>query len=262
MFCFSYALGEQIDLKKLHNSLTGNFSCEPIEDALIVDTPESKTIVFNYGCVIIWLTTPENHQTQDIIDMINPFVIRAHMVITDQFDYALAAKAAIKNDKIYLRTDENLSYQMLTVSYALSQSAKLAFFEERIYQTIEETRYIPLALAKSGRLSLSRKKIAQKIGELYIERSWVNLHTDILDSPEFFWDNPEYDDLYKMARADLSLEQRTSVLNTRLDIIRELFEVLGDELKSRHGVLLEWSVVIMLFIEITISFSAHVLKII
>jgi len=262
MFCYSYALGEQIDIKKLQHGLMPHYKCEQIEDAIILETPDTRIIVFNYGCAVIWLLSNQDQETKKLIHLLSPFVVRPHPLISDEFEYEITNKAAVKSDKIFLRTDESLNYQMLAVSYALSQSAKLAFFEERIYQTIEETRYIPLALAKSGRINLSHKKIAQKIGELYIERSWVNLHTDILDSPEFFWDNPEYDELYNMARADLSLTQRTSVLNTRLDIIRELFEVLGDELKSRHSTLLEWSIVIMIFIEVTMTFLIHVFKVI
>jgi uncharacterized Rmd1/YagE family protein len=59
----------------------------------------------------------------------------------------------------------------------------------------------------------------------------------------------------------VSLDQRTQVLNKRLDIIRDLFEVLGDELNSRHSGLMEWAIVVLILMELIVSLLTHVFKI-
>ena len=128
---------------------------------------------------------------------------------------------------------------MLAVSYGISQAIKLSAFEQRIDNTIEMTKNIPQELSKRGKISLSRKEISQRIGGLFIERNSVNLHSDILDAPAFIWDHPEYENLYNMAIGDLELHNRTAVLNRRLDIVKELFEMMRDELNNRHSTLLE-----------------------
>ena len=97
---------------------------------------------------------------------------------------------------------------------------------------------------------------------MFIERNSVNLHTDILDTPAFFWDHPEFEPLYNMTRADLDVDARTKVLNTRLDIVRELFEVMGDELNNRHAAMLEWIIIILICIEVVLTLLTHVFKII
>ena len=36
---------------------------------------------------------------------------------------------------------------------------------------------------KTGKIHLKREDISKKIGELFLQRCYVNLHTDILDTP-------------------------------------------------------------------------------
>jgi uncharacterized Rmd1/YagE family protein len=41
---------------------------------------------------------------------------------------------------------------------------------------------------RTGSVGLSHNSISKKIGKLFIERNNVNLHFDVLDTPEFFWE--------------------------------------------------------------------------
>lgn len=148
--------------------------------------------------------------------------------------------------------------QMLAVSYGLSQAVKLSAFESRIESTIETTKTIPQELAIRGKISLSRKEISRRIGALVIERNSVNLHSDILDAPVFIWDHPEYESLYTMTIKDLELHSRTDVLNRRLDIVKELFEMMRDELNNRHSTMLETIIVLLIMIEVFLTLFIHV----
>ena len=40
-------------------------------------------------------------------------------------------------------------------------------------------------------VGLSRKKVAQLIGQVFIQKSAVNLLSTVLDTPEFFWSAPD-----------------------------------------------------------------------
>lgn len=50
-----------------------------------------------------------------------------------------------------------------------------------------------MQLAKTGKISLTQKDIAKKIGELFIQRNNVNLTSDLLDTPAFFWDSDTHE---------------------------------------------------------------------
>ena len=95
----------------------------------------------------------------------------------------------IVEDEIILPNLDVLS--RLAISHGLAQSVKLGTFESALRKTFNHTKHIPEDLAKHGRISLSRKEIRRKMGELFIERNSINLHVDVLDTPEFFWEYSE-----------------------------------------------------------------------
>lgn len=52
----------------------------------------------------------------------------------------------------------------------------------------------------------------------------MNLNSDMLDEPDFFWEDDEYEPLYKKMMRYLDVDNRVQILNTRLDILRELYD--------------------------------------
>jgi uncharacterized Rmd1/YagE family protein len=67
--------------------------------------------------------------------------------------------------------------------------------------------------------------INKRLGQLFTTRAEVNLHSDMLDTPDCFWDRDEYEHVYMRMRKYLELEKRLAVLNQRLDIIKELLDL-------------------------------------
>ncbi len=215
--------------------------------------------VFSYGCVVFW--GGEEADEKAFLNRLQPFEEKPGPLNMDEFEFSYGMKPSVKNDMIRLKKKGSDVLQKLSVSYALSQSSKLAVFEDRIDQTIQGTRYIPQDLATRGLIKMSRKETAKMIGLLFLERHSVNLHTDILDTPAFFWDSPEFESLYMMTRADLDVNARTAVLNTRLDMVRELFEVMGDVLNTRHSTFLEWIIILLITSEVIFTLLIHVFKV-
>lgn len=86
--------------------------------------------------------------------------------------------------------------------------------------------------------------------QLFVDRASINLHSDILDHPEFFWEDDEWLPLYLRAAKYLEIDRRAEVLNKRLDIIKELFDMLAAELHNSHSNKLEWIVIILIVVEV------------
>ena len=105
-------------------------------------------------------------------------------------------------------------------------------------------------MARDGKVSLGRKQITMQLGQLFVDRASINLHSDILDHPEFFWEDDEWLPLYLRAAKYLEIDRRAEVLNKRLDIIKELFDMLASELHNNHSNKLEWIVIILIMIEV------------
>lgn len=163
---------------------------------------------------------------------------------------------AISNDVLTL-PDDSPAKQRLSLSFAIAQSAVLAIFESRIDRKIVEYKYIPEMMAKHGRIHLSERQLGTMIGEVFVIRHDVNLHTEILDLPDFFWkDGEKYEGDYKLIMSYLQMGARTEVLNKRLDMMRELLDVLQQQMENDHGVKLEWIVIWLIVVEVALQMIA------
>jgi Uncharacterised ACR, YagE family COG1723 len=75
------------------------------------------------------------------------------------------------------------------------------------------------ACCRTGKITLTRKEIAQLIGRVFIQKAAVNLLSTVLDTPEFFWSAPDsMQNLYKRVCEYMELEERVEVLNGRFAV--------------------------------------------
>ena len=58
-----------------------------------------------------------------------------------------------------------------------------------------------------GKIKLTRTSITKRIGQLFVDRASINLHSDILDHPEFFWEDDEWLPLYLRAAKYLEIDR-------------------------------------------------------
>ena len=145
----------------------------------------------------------------------------------------------------------------MSASFAIAQSAVLNVFEGRIESRVKEYKYIPETLALSGRLKLSPKMLNTMIGEVYRIRHDVNLHTEILDTPDFFWkEEKKCEDVYKLVSSYLEMTGRTEVLNKRLDMFRDLLGVLQQQQENASAMKLEWIVIWLIVISVVVESAA------
>jgi uncharacterized Rmd1/YagE family protein len=60
----------------------------------------------------------------------------------------------------------------------------------------------------------------------------------------------------------LDLESRVEVLNQRLGVIHELFEMLGNELNHQHSSRLEWTIIGLIVMEVILTLLRDVFRVI
>ncbi len=96
-------------------------------------------------------------------------------------------KKKTQNDVITLNKRFALDHQVkLAISHALAQSSKLAVYEQRLQGIVHSTAHLPEQLASTGKVGISSKQIARLIGQVFLQRSAVNLLSSIMDTPDFF----------------------------------------------------------------------------
>lgn len=214
---------------------------------------------FSYGTLVVWGLKKEEEEA--LIREIKAFETHPNEHIEfEEYRFGIGPAAKIIKDDITLPANDVVT--KLAFSHGLAQSVKLSVFEKLIHSRIESSRNAPESLAKFGHISMSRKELARLMGEIIVDRNSINLHTDILDTPEFFWEYSDLEPLYRLIAQDLDIVARVSVLNRRLDIVKDLFELLSNELQHRHSSRLEWIVIGLIFIEVLVTFAKDIFGII
>ena len=255
MRCTCYCTASSFDIPKLFQSLVSMGPAQLFRDVVHVQMREDRQIkgdvfYFSYGAVVTWGLS--DSEEREILAAIKDFEKEPNPKIElDEFTFCFSDTMRIEEDEIFLQNKNTLT--KLAVSHGLAQSVKLTTFEELIQKTIDTTKNIPSELAQKGKIPLSRKEISKKMGELFIERNFINLHSEILDTPEFFWDYPELEPYYRKAAHYLDVTKRVEVLNKRLNVIHELFEILSEELNHQHSTRLEWTIIILIVIEVILA---------
>jgi uncharacterized Rmd1/YagE family protein len=254
MRCISYCTASAFDIPKLFQFLSTTHTVQLFRDAIYMgildDQDHQKEIFyFSYGAIVFWgLDEEEERKALNIVKEFekDPY---AEMEL-DEFTYSYGSNMKIEDDEISLHNKHVLT--KLAISHGLAQSAKLTTFEVLIQKTIDLTKHIPAELARKGKIPLSRKEISKKMGELFMERNFINLHADILDTPEFFWDYPELEPFYRKTSHYLDVGKRVDILNKRLNIIHELLEILSGEMNHQHSSRLEWTIIVLILIEVSL----------
>ncbi|KUI70333.1 Sad1-interacting factor 3 [Cytospora mali] len=227
----------------------------------------AEMFVFSYGVVVFWNFT--EHQEKDILGDLTfaesekgislatrPFEPGDYETEEFHFEYSADIKhPRIFNDMITLlpRSDHMVK---LTISHAVAQSTKLCNFEERMSDTMKYAEPVPKRLAMTGELSLGRTEIVKLLGRLFKSRVDINLSSNILPVPNFFWESePTLHPLYMAIRDYLEIDPRIVVLNERCRVFLDLAEILSDTVADAKMSAITWIVIVLIVISICVTVS-------
>ena len=201
----------------------------------------AEMFVFSYGVVVFWNFT--ERQEKDIladltfsesetgVSLVNS-AQREEDFETEEFHFEYSPETPrprVFNDMITLRSGDHMI--KLAMSHAIAQSTKLNFFEQRMANQMMEAQHVPKRLALTGKLGMKREEVIKILGALFKSRVDVNLSSNMLDVPNFFWDSePTLHPLYYAVREYLEIKPRIQVLNERCRVFLDLAEILSDSI--------------------------------
>lgn len=232
----------------------------------------AEMFVFSYGVVVFWNFT--EHQEKDILadltfaenetgtSLVTRPLDEADFE-TEEFHFEYSSnlkRPRVFNDMITLlpRSDHMVK---LTISHAIAQSTKLCFFEERMSETMQDAQHVPKRLALTGELNMTRTEIVKILGRLFKSRVDINLSSNILDVPNFFWDSePNLSPLYRAIREYLEIDRRTKVLNERCRVFLDLAEILSDSVADLKMSTITWIVIVLIVVSILVTVTEVVLR--
>ncbi|CAN8063200.1 unnamed protein product [Agarophyton chilense] len=247
----------------------------------------AEAFVFAYGCMVAWGTAKDR---DDFVSLVVEDALHLRPVpATDRLKYVYGRLGALRRDIITLKThrraasskhnsgeattsgsnatntgfkdkgskteadDMDPVLERLAVSCALAQSIKLGAFESALQRTIENTRHLPEELALTGRINASRREVSRLMGQLFLARYRYHLSGDLLMTPVFFREKENYVPTYNRVERYLEVRERGEVLNRRVEVMQELYKLLGDELVHKNSMALELAITVMIAFEILLT---------
>ncbi|RWA12759.1 hypothetical protein EKO27_g2349 [Xylaria grammica] len=232
----------------------------------------AEMFVFSYGVVVFWNFTEQQEkailaditfaESETGVSLVTRPLEQSDFE-TEEFHFEYnddVKRPRIFNDMITLlpRSDHMVR---LTISHAIAQSTKLCFFEERMSETLADAQHVPKRLALTGQLNMTRTEIVKILGRLFKSRVEINLSSNILDVPNFFWDSePTLHPLYVAIRDYLEIDPRTKVLNERCRVFLDLAEILSDSVADSKMSAITWIIIILIIVSILVTVTEVVLR--
>ncbi|KAI5287214.1 hypothetical protein KEM54_006155 [Ascosphaera aggregata] len=228
----------------------------------------AEMFVFSYGVVVFWNFTV--HQEKDVLADLAFYSShclhhreskRCRLPVslitnalpeedfeTEEFHFEYSTEISrprVYNDMITLRSGDHMI--KLAISHGIAQSTKLSFFEEVMAKQMDDAKDVPKRLALTGKLGMKREEMYRILGRLFKSRVEVNLSSNVLDVPNFFWDSePTLHPLYTALREYLEIKPRIQVLNERCRVFLDLTEMLSDSMASGEVSRQTWIVIVLI----------------
>mmetsp|Transcript_11032 Transcript_11032/g.11043 ORF Transcript_11032/g.11043 Transcript_11032/m.11043 type:complete len:437 (+) Transcript_11032:27-1337(+) len=226
-----------------------------------------EVYIFEFGSIVFWGFTKGDELL--LRNFIEHYVTHGKLTLDelaeaeDDIGFVTSPEAtaiSIVNDVITM-PENVVEKQRLAVSYAIGQATILAIYEARVERKVAEYKYIPDVLAKSGAIHLSNTKIGKMIGSIFVVRHDINLHTVVLDTPDWFWKEERYEIEYRMTMRYFEMTERVDIVNKRLDMLQDLLGVLRKQQDRDNATKLEWVIIVLIvvqiFFEYPIFYRAH-----
>lgn len=160
-------------------------------------------------------------------------------------------KSFMKGEIMVLRGPEKkMLLDKVAFSSGLARSTKLAALEESLERYIASLKMLTDRLATGEQLRVSEREVLTKTGELLRIRGQLNLYSELIETPDLYWSEPELERLYALISKNLDIGPRIGILNRKLDYASEVVAILKAHMAEKQSVRLEWMIIILIMIEV------------
>ncbi|CAG5866716.1 unnamed protein product [Menidia menidia] len=269
MQCIAFATADQYHLPTLcHDLINQGFQEVDLprdaSNVLVISSdmaakPDDNALMFFFreGSVVFW--NVEEKSIKKVLRLLEHHEIQPYEVAlvhweNEEINYRVGQGNTKLERGNFILSDEmdppEAVLEKFAFSNALCLSVKLAIWEVALDNFVESIQSIPETLKSGKRVKLSSAEVMQKIGELFTLRHCINLRSDLLLTPDFYWDRENLEKLYDKTCQFLSINRRVNVVNEKLEHCSQLTDLMRSHLSEKHSLRLEWMIVILITIEV------------
>ncbi|XP_068608372.1 required for meiotic nuclear division protein 1 homolog [Brachionichthys hirsutus] len=269
MHCIAFATADQYHLPTLCHDLINNGFSEvdlprDASNVLLLNTdmaakPDDGAQIFFFreGSVVFW--NVEEKTVKRVLRILERHEIQAYEVAlvhweNEEINYTIREGNTKLERGNFILNDQMDPHEAVLEKFAFSNalclSVKLAIWEVSLDVFVDSIQTIPETLKSGRRVKLSAAEVMKKIGELFTLRHFINLRSDLLITPDFYWDRENLEKLYDKTCQFLNINRRVKVVNEKLKHCAQLTDLMRSHLSEKHSQRLEWMIVILITIEV------------
>ncbi|KAJ0062828.1 hypothetical protein NL108_008107, partial [Boleophthalmus pectinirostris] len=229
MQCIAFATADQYHLPTLCHDLIGNGFQEidlprDASNVLVISTdmaakPDDNALIFFFreGSVVFW--NVEDKTLKRVLRVLERHEIQPYEVAlvhweNEEINYTVGEGNTKLERGNFVLSDQMEQQEAVLEKFAFSNalclSVKLAIWEVALDNFVESIQSIPETLKSGKRVKLSSAEVMRKIGELFTLRHCINLRSDLLMTPDFYWDRENLEKLYDKTCQFLSINRRVN----------------------------------------------------
>lgn len=135
----------------------------------------------------------------------------------------------------------------------IAQSVSLDYYDEDIQSTLDRIHSIATDIAQTGSAPRSKGEIVKFVGASVASQIEIISSLSLLDKPDLTWDDALADELHDKLRASFEIGERYRALETKISASRESYSAFLEMMQSRRSMLLEITVIVLIFVEIVLG---------
>lgn len=229
------------------------------DNPLVIELEPGRWVYLEkFGAVVFWNPTPA--LVQRLHRELGGLPDAGHRVESthDELRVHLGAREdRVGFSEVWLR-ELNLD-KVKIISLALAQSVALDHFESTVKAAMARFQPVVHRLSQEGRLSLSHRDALKLVGFSFEVRATVLDNLTLFDDPPETWESESLAHLDGALFDQFDLEERLSAINQKLAYLSDASARVVDLLTARKNHGLEWTVIILIAVEIVIFFWKELL---
>jgi Uncharacterized conserved protein len=243
-------IADTIDIKQFKQVFKAELLHEDADELYFRVNRETQKFlsVFKYG-IVSFLGYNEIEITA-LLQVIAPYCRNPiEQQFSDEFEVETnAPKNTFGFNKIAIQNPHTEALRLIMLN--VSQSVALDYFYQQTNVLLAETTHHTRLLEKKGRLGLGGGALKKYIGRTLNIKNRIEANLYIFDSPEETWENEDLNQLDIGLKKTFDLQARFKNIHQGLEIVKENLELFKDLLQYRNSVVLEWIIILLIFVEV------------
>ena len=227
---------------------------EPALKGILLEPVNKTCYIFPFGSIVFVNCQP--HEINDVIKYLAGVDKNISPAATFDYsdDYKIEVSAnkppAVNND--YLVALSEKAHHREIVATVLAKSVALERIENDTDLVLDEIEDIVYRL-KHGHLMVSDEQLSKTLGRILGFKLSTISYLMLLDKPDITWTNEDAADLFNELAAIFELNDRYTNIKHKTDTLMDITTVFAGLAHAKRGTRLEWTIIILIGIEIALS---------